>query len=244
MGLAKLIECLRTNNKSTNCEILWLISTYIYSFFNKFDFLYHNFSDNCIHYPLFFGSDDSYILEIAPPPALHLLIGCVNHLFTHLEKSHPDVAMEWATSLYIQKEGQNNSFNGNSSRKLLKNYRFLLNYELLDFYEGFMALDSIVEACFGADLNDSAYRINLKKLYTALTNLKVSITPKFHIVLTHIGDFIDLKNESLGQYNEQSFEAVHSTFKPIWGRFKVKQVNQNYKLRLKRAVSIFNMQNI
>lgn len=102
-----------------------------------------------------------------------------------------------------------------------------------------MALNNIVEACFGVDLNESGpgNKMNIK-------NLKVSITPKFHIILTNIGDFIDLKNESLSQYYEQAFEAVSSTFKPIWGRFKVKQVNQNYKLRLKRAVSVFNMQNI
>lgn len=43
------------------------------------------FHMNCIHPPIFDGEEDTLILQIIPPPELHLLLGVVNGLFDHID---------------------------------------------------------------------------------------------------------------------------------------------------------------
>jgi hypothetical protein len=75
---------------------------------------------NCIHEPLISGNDP--VLQIAPPPELHLLIGIVNHLFSNMENEFPETASKFLRKLSIEKEKYHGgTFKGNTSRLLLKN---------------------------------------------------------------------------------------------------------------------------
>ena len=76
---------------------------------------------NCIHPPLFKFADDTLVLDIMPPPELHLLLGTVNFLYSNLEKVWVDV-IQWPSSVYIEREAiHGGSFTGNACRKLLRN---------------------------------------------------------------------------------------------------------------------------
>ena len=51
---------------------------------------------NCIEQPIFEDVDDAArIMELYPPPELHLMTGVFNYLVKLLEKTEPDAANAW-----------------------------------------------------------------------------------------------------------------------------------------------------
>lgn len=50
----------------------------------------------CYNNPIIKTETDYDILDIFPPPELHLMIGLVNTVFKALEKKYPDVALQWS----------------------------------------------------------------------------------------------------------------------------------------------------
>ena len=99
---------------------------------------------NCSNEPLLIGEDDlsTPVLNIVPPPALHIKLGIVNKLYSELLKLFPRLD-EWPQSLYITKENYHgHTFEGNECNRLLKNLDMLakmLPENLSNFLECFTA---------------------------------------------------------------------------------------------------------
>ena len=88
---------------------------------------------------------------------------------------------------------------------------------------------------------------DIEKFKAAYLDLDISVTPKVHIVFSHLYQFLADINASnsgewhgLGMYSEQAFEAIHHHFKSRWENFKVNPDNEHYAQRLLRAVCCFN----
>jgi len=82
---------------------------------------------NCSNEPLLIGEHDlsTPVLNIVPPPALHIKLGIVNKLYSELLKLFPRLD-EWPQSLYITKEKYHgHTFEGNECNRLLKNLDML-----------------------------------------------------------------------------------------------------------------------
>lgn len=77
--------------------------------------------DNVIHPPLIRHVDQKTpVLQIIPPPELHLLTGPVNTLYNALAATWGDGCDQWINACHVQREAMHGgSFTGNSSRKLL-----------------------------------------------------------------------------------------------------------------------------
>lgn len=45
---------------------------------------------NCVNLPLFYADDDEIIFDVMPPRELHLLLVCVNKLYSSRLELHPD----------------------------------------------------------------------------------------------------------------------------------------------------------
>ena len=74
---------------------------------------------NLVHPPILSGADDTLILDILPPPELHLLLGVVNHIFQKMKSVWPN-AEKWPTSLNMKlSPNHGGMFEGNDCRKLL-----------------------------------------------------------------------------------------------------------------------------
>ena len=58
---------------------------------------------------------------------------------------------------------------------------------------------------------------------------------KLHILLEHLGPFLEQKGVGLGRFAEQAIESVHAKFKPTWQRYKVSQVHEGQGDCLKKA---------
>lgn len=70
------------------------------------------------------ASDRDKILEILPPPELHLLLGTVIHLFDHMDTEFPFIATNWAKECNVYRVDVYRGtlgFQGNSCKILLKN---------------------------------------------------------------------------------------------------------------------------
>ena len=60
------------------------------------------FYENCVQMPLLEGPDSALVLDLIPPPELHLMLGVVNKIFDSLnEKWGEDRAYQWGTKNYI-----------------------------------------------------------------------------------------------------------------------------------------------
>lgn len=208
---------------------------------------------NCVNNPIISELDETLVLDKFPPPELHLLLGVVNKVFECLERMFPEISLEWAKFCNVQKELMHGgTFNGNSSRKLLKNVSFLeenLPLTFLLFAEVFNSFNIVVSSCFGKTLDENAaqhietFKNNYLQL-CSLTNQKLSVTPKVHAVFHHILDFCTKADTGLGPWSEQASESVHSDFKMVWNRFKRTTSDPHYGKWLQRAVCEYNSNHI
>ena len=165
---------------------------------------------NVIHEQIISGSDGTLILDIIPPPELHLVLG-VNHLFKTPQSIWSDAEM-WPSFLNIkQSPHHRGQFEGNKCRKLLKNVDLLQQlaksrsaFQVFGIIDLLRKFDSVLKICFGSVLEADYYEKidQFKASYLALPN--VSVTPKIHAVFHHLKDFIDRQISPLGLYSEQA----------------------------------------
>lgn len=198
----------------------------------------------CVNTPVISSNTDQSILEIIPPPELHLMIGVVNTLYTHMLREFENVAEEWAQTCNVQREVTYGSsgFKGNSCKILLDKVDILrqkCSSSCLKFVKVFADFKSVVNSCFGKELH-SDYKSKIEAFKRSYIDLDVSVTPKVHAVFFHVEDFCDLKNIGLGFYSEQAMEAVHFDFNSFWQRYKVPIKNPEYSSKLKRALCAYN----
>jgi hypothetical protein len=202
---------------------------------------------NCVHPPLFTAQqEDTKILDLIPPPELHLMIGPVNTLFNSMAKVWPD-ALQWAENCHVIREAMHSgSFTGNSTRKLLPHVddlEAICPPICVPFVEAFRAFNEVVDSCYGSKLN-----VNYKDCIFVFKNkylaLNINVTPKVHAVFYHIEDFCEQHQKGLGQWSEQASEAVHADFSKTWIKYKVSNNHPNYSVQLLRAVNEYNARHL
>lgn len=65
-------------------------------------------------------------------------------------------------------------------------------------------------------------------------------TSKFHILRFHVPQFCEETGHSLGIYNEQASESVHSDYNVTWDRYKAVKTSSVYQESVFRAVVDYN----
>ena len=125
---------------------------------------------NVVHPNMFSCSnidESTLVILLVPLPELHILLGPVNTPYDELTKEWPQ-AEEWSTKLNIKREEYHGGkFNGNDSRKLIKN------------------LSVLKEIAPTPSLRISTFRQAYRKL-------RINVTPKVHAVFHHIPEFCDI----------------------------------------------------
>ena len=208
---------------------------------------------NAIHPSILTGDDNTPLVVILPTPELHLLLGTVNHICDKMEELWPDVT-QWFNGLHIQRtDYQGGQFEGNDCCKLLKNVDKLIEIcpVFVNKYAAVLKLfNDVVASSFGANLSVD-YINKLAKFKDAYLKLgEISVTPKVHAVFFHVEECLKFTNNSshglgLAPFSEQTIEAVHHDFKPIWKNYVIKKKDHpNYPNQLLRAVSAYNSQHI
>ena len=148
----------------------------------------------------------------------------------------------WLKSCNVKKEDYHGgSFEGNESRKLLKNVqklREIIPTEYEEFANTFEVFNRVVTACYGTNLA-SDYKEHIADFRNSYLKLKISVTPKVHAVFWHIIDFCEVFGMGLGPWSEQCSESIHHDFKATKDRFKDED-HQDYGKHLYEAVCMYN----
>ena len=208
-------------------------------------------TDNVVRPPILSGANDTLILDILPPPKLHLLFEVVNHIFQKMKSVWPN-AEKWPTSLNMKMSPYHGGmFEGNECRKHLWNMDRLQQlaeaqsaFQVFGFIEVLRKFDAVVKSCFGSDLEDDFLdKIQqFQDSYLAIPN--ASVTPKIHVVFHHIKDFVNRHMSPLGIYNEQVVEAAHQDFSHHWQQYKRLPSHPEYALRLKNCLEDYNSKHL
>lgn len=205
------------------------------------------FYGNCVHPPIVSHTNNEVkIIDIVPPPELHLLLGPMNTLFNSLQKQWPQ-AIEWAAACHAERDAlHGGSFNGNNCKKLLRGIdklEELCPIEYKPYIETFNAFKQVVGACYG-NILDPEYKQKISNFKNAYVALGISVTPKVHAVFYHIEDFCEPRACGLGQWSEQASESVHADFKSTWSKYKVMEGHPRFADQLLRAVREYNARHV
>lgn len=106
-----------------------------------------------IHEPIFSGNPDKLIIEIIPPPELHLMLVVVNTLYNYMLKEFQHDAEEWVKSCNVSKDLVNgaSAFAGNACKTLLNKIDILrekCNIHCLKYVKCFSDFSNFVNSCF------------------------------------------------------------------------------------------------
>ena len=204
-----------------------------------------------INMPVFHEISDRKILDLLPPPELHLMLGAVNSIINHIcndEQCKTD-ADQWIKECFVERKVTYHgcSLEGNSCKKLLnsidtlrsKNNIFLMKYvQLLE------DLKDVIHDCFGNDLKPKFAR-SIEKFKISYLSTNISVTPKIHAIFFHVLDFCQENNHSLGFYSEQAVESIHHDFKTIWSNYLIKnRGDPRYDDSLLTAIQQFNARHL
>ena len=178
--------------------------------------------------------------------------GIVKHIFDNMAKEWPGVTV-WLDHINVkQKQYHHGAFVGNDCMKMLRNTDKLQQiadqenvYSVQKYVHILRCLYKVVTSCFGMEL-DKEYEIHIQEFKDVYVNLGISITPKVHILVHHVSDFINKHNRSLGWYSEQAIETIHYDFlRNCWEKqgFKRRLGHSDYATNLTRAVIVYSSKN-
>ena len=193
---------------------------------------------NVVHLPIPKQADDVALLNLVPPPELHLLIGPVTTLtlLDALRSAWPDVD-EWMNRCCVQRQAYHGGvLNGNGCLRLLKNVDLLEQMQAQrKFFNVFKSFNTVVEGCYGMKLRES-FENDIEEFFREYRKLGIRITPKVHAVVFHVKEFCASHQKGLRFWSEQASETVHSDFEKTWLRYKVGDQSSIYINQLLKAV--------
>ena len=204
---------------------------------------------NCINEPLLPGDANERILDICAPPELHLMQGITKHIFDKMNGEWSDVYL-WLKGINVnQKNYHHGSFVGNDCMKMLKNLDLLQQLapsHIQKYVHIHRCLYKIVNSCFGMEL-DPEYEKYIKDFKELYLTLRISVTPKVHILIEHVPDFCKKHVRSLGWYSEQALESCHHDFlRNCWEKQSYKRTigHPDYAKNLTAAVTAYSSKHI
>ena len=115
--------------------------------------------ESCINMPVFHEISDRKILDLLPPPELHLMLGAVNSIINHIcndEQCKTD-ADQWIKECFVERKVTYHgcSLEGNACKKLLNSIDTLRsknNIFVMKYVQLLKDLKDVIHDCFGNDL--------------------------------------------------------------------------------------------
>lgn len=203
-----------------------------------------NFS-NVIHPSIVSVSDSlTPIIQIIPPPELHLLSGPTATMYSGLEKEWNSAGL-WLRKCHVERQLMHGgSFTGNNARTLLRNVDLLEDVcpkepNVLRYVKAFRCFNEVVVSCYGSSLQPD-FREKIRNFQNAYLQLPLNVTPKVHSIFFHIPEFCASVGRGLGHYSEQVIESLHHSFDDVWRKFKIHETHPQYGDRILRSVCVFN----
>ena len=196
------------------------------------------------------------IIDVCPPPGLHIMLGIVNQHVKILEKEIPEMVNEWVTySNAPRGQYQGGVFEGNGCHSLVNNVEFLemlvqkdlglKNPLVMSIIDALRKFKEVRHSCFGKELLPD-YASHLDNYSETLDHLSsvhnISTIVKSHITKFHVKTWCRRNGVGLGARSEQAAESTHKKFSKLWEeRFKMS--GGSIGKRLLRCLCVFNSEN-
>ena len=200
---------------------------------------------------------DTSVLDKCPPCALHLFLA-TNDLINHLERaSWPEIKAVLYDLFGIKAhsyQGKERNYQGPQIRKMLANLEQLVPLVQGDpirclYLDVFFKIKQFNQGLFGLKL-DPNWRFLVAQLRAALLSLNSStsfpITPKFHIILEHVPQWVEKNGRSLAKEAEHAGESVHHHWKrhlETQGEVQDKE-SKSFETQTLRCMVKFNSDNV
>jgi hypothetical protein len=199
---------------------------------------------NCVHPPLLPGADHIRLIDLVPPPELHIMLGVVNKIFDELNtRWGENRAYSWAHDACIVRDQYHGGcLEGPACKKLLQKaeeLRNILPRRLRRYASALKEFDLVRLACFGDSLN-SDFETRIHQFKATYTGLGLSVTPKLHVLFHHVPEFCSRRDKGLGSFSEQATESAHSDFRTTWQRYQRPLNHPQYRGNLLQAVVNYN----
>jgi len=205
-------------------------------------------------------SPDVLLHHRIPPPELHILMGVLTKLALLLLTLWPQFE-SWMKSNYVMLRGyQGVGFDGNNANRLLsllsildRDLRADGRLDLLPIIDCLTKFAAVKENVFGIELGLNIPRIlnefknsfsYLQKYVQDIFELNLTVSWKVHIAVCHILPYIEKNKTGLGNFAEQTGEAIHHQFKKTWINYKRSVNHSEHGRRLQNAVVQFGIHNM
>ena len=201
---------------------------------------------------------DTLVLDKVPPCPLHIGLLFANDPLNHLERGcWPEVKAVLKDLFGIQPhsyQGFERNYQGPEIRKVLnglhKLYPLMRPDPIKSLYlDVFIQLRNVNTAIFGLQLQPN-WKQCLDQLRCVLLALNAAtsfpITPKAHILMEHVGQWVERHGRALGKEGEQAGESLHHFWKrslESQGEVKDKQ-SQAFETNILRVLVKFNSDNV
>ncbi len=116
------------------------------------------------------------------------------------------------------------------------------------FIQCLQKFNAVITAMFGQKLQ-SQYAYSLKAFAICFHELNEKFgapyTPKVHVVLQHLEEFVAVTGRTFGAYSEQVVETQHHYYESHYSRFLVNPLNHElYKEKLLKSIISYNTLNL
>ena len=187
-------------------------------------------------------TDDMLIIDKIIPGPLHLYLS-VNEVINYCEsKSWPEIKTVLKDIAGVQVHeymGKVGNYEGPSIRKVFRKLDILKEQMVTNprvlYYNALLAFKVVSQSIFSTQLHPKwrEHLHNLRTtLYTLATSEAMPITPKLHVLVVHVEQWIERNGRSLGKEGECSGEALHHTWRRMLegqGEVKVKESEWDVK---------------
>ncbi len=123
----------------------------------------------------------------------------------------------------------------NASTQKAGQLKTALVYKLKKFVFALELFEIVTTSCFSTLLKLS-FEADISNFKASFLRLDINVTPKLHGAFSHVPDFHKRKRAGLGQFSEQSSEAVHPDFKERWAHYAMPEAHPQYGEKLLQAV--------
>ena len=201
------------------------------------------------------GTGVTKVLEMCPPPPLHTAkLGPTNDLMNLLEKVCPEEVKKFLIENHITKEGYHGGeLEGGQCDKVMLNIDKLeskIPDEHKSIIDAFKAT-KYLNKCVSGKVLDENWKESVDKFEESISFLHgkygLSLTPKLHILITHVPQYIMLTGKPLGYISDQTVDMAHQLVNRRMERsnYYVKSLtNENHGKNLLKGILHVNTYNI
>ena len=133
-------------------------------------------------------------------------------------------------------QGKEGAFEGSGCAAILDKYKAFCPYMEGDYHGFFFmvildAFKKVKDGVFGNNLVENWEQViaDFKSaLDLCVEACDMKITPKFHIIMEHVPQYIKEEGIGLAQDNEAVVEASHHVWQVVWNHYKVLDKNSPY----------------